>query len=571
MSEEQLQKIIAKYLEDNDGNIENLITEASISAVLKQKKEEYGLNEVVSQRYIRSVEHIIKLMGNGTILCDTGKINISMNSKEKIQPDFVIYIEENDVYQIIELKISGNAERQAVTEVTAYQAELMNYLPGLSYNHFPIIIISQDYKPLLKHSISSLLMSNQIILCLSVNMTCLDKGDTEFLDVVNCCAWKDIKWRLTKDSLHGQTICFYANHSNFPEHEMDKILSYGAQLVCEEAEKSKGNGLVIAWKRNKHDNSYDAVYTDYFLSYFSINPYANYISTGTNTVIDKNIKEVINESAGMTSLYPDSFLSDKMRTLYKDEFSLHIEGHMTIEDFLYAHEDCQIIKVMYWGLVNEFITDSLLHNPLFKPQSVTDLYADHTYFENLVYLFDERLNFESTFAAFKMGMLDEQFMNKPQKKGYEYASYVYSKQIWDKMAKDAEQLRLYNCGRKYQCKIANGENNYSEELAKCYETLCRWHSEKTILNEADEFIIENCIIAHNIIEYVIQKYNLDEDNDYFDEQVENLEYETFTLENKRKEKISETIKELNCGNIYRLIESRQEEMAFLCFKYSTMV
>ena len=568
MKEEELQKFIAERLEDNDYNINNLITESSWDSILSKKKDEYGINEIVTQRYIRSVERVMQLIGDGEILCDNGKTNISINPKDKIQPDFVIYVEENDVYEIIELKVSGNAERQAVTEVTAYQAELMNYLPGLSYNHFPLIIIAQDYKALLRHSISSLLLDNQNVLCLSVNMDRLNNQNDDFLDVVECCTWEDIGWRLSKDSLHGRTICFYRNGSNhYSEKEMEDILNYGAQLICSEAEKIKSNGLVIAWKNHTNNNNYDETSTDYFLTYFLINPYTNYQDTGAETVIEKNIQKVKRESEGMNSLDAGSSFSDILKPLYSKDFSLHEEWYASIDEFLYVKQDISIVNVMYWGLLNELITESRLYNPLFKIRTLPELFSKNTYFANLTYLFDDRMKFDKSFDAFRMGILDEKYMNW-QKVNYDYSSYLYSKAIWDRLEKQPEWIRLYNCGKNYAKDRYNDNSACLPDTRKCQEVIREWRRNCSNLDEADNVLIENCMIGYDLINYVMQIENIDENDDDIDSKVDNAIYDVINTERKREAKIISTIEKLDVNIVKRLIESYPEEMAFLVAKYS---
>ena len=156
MKEAELQEKLVELLRKN-GSLADLINEESYDILIKNKKEEYGINEIVSQKYISSVEKVMDLIAcDGNIIFDDGKKNISKKSQEGLHPDFVIYNEEDDAYVIIELKVSSNAERQAVTEVMAYQLEIRNYLPGLSNYNIPIVIISQDYRPLLKHAVASM-------------------------------------------------------------------------------------------------------------------------------------------------------------------------------------------------------------------------------------------------------------------------------------------------------------------------------------------------------------------------------------------------------------------------------
>jgi hypothetical protein len=69
---------------------------------------------------------------------------------------------------IVELKKSKQTERQAMTELLAYEHEVKNYFPFLSNLDLCFVLVSTEYSPLLEHSVAALTTwESKQILCLN--------------------------------------------------------------------------------------------------------------------------------------------------------------------------------------------------------------------------------------------------------------------------------------------------------------------------------------------------------------------------------------------------------------------
>lgn len=567
MLESKIQEMLANEIRENDGSLACLISEVSYDNLLRKKKDIYGMNDIISQRYISSVETVMDLVScEGKIICDDGKKNISMNSSETLRPDFVIYNEEDDAYIIVELKVSANAERQAVTEVMAYQLELRNYLPGLSNYNIPIVIISQDYRPLLKHAIFSMLMENQNVLCLSVNEDALMNGRTEeVLEIVDCDTWSEIKWECRKDSLVGYTLSFYKiGEQSYSDKEMENIISMTTVLISTEAEKVNSNGFAIAWKfKNADGFDKESFYmTDYFVTYFCVDPYKNYVESVENTIMNKHIMYVKRE--GVFKELGAHFFLDKVKKIFNRNFDILYECGGNFEQFIFPREiDNRILlKVASWGIVHEFILDMLKNNPLFIDNVPLDIFNPKDFLKCFSILCGDVLQFDSLDDCFKFGQMESSYhTTSVQIDCYSYTLYRLSSEVWNRLSvKTSKMISLYEYGKKY------GQIEYIEDddyyiISDCKRAFDFWA--QMVFNESkSDFdrkeVIENCLFGYQVQNHICNYMDLDEEDENLDEKCEETILNLYNSEEKKSEII-------NFG-LDKMIEDSDAYLSFI--KYS---
>lgn len=85
---------------------------------------------VVFQKITECFKYCLKSFNNNEII--TENKNISINVKDRLAPDFVVYAPETQSIVIIELKNIKDPTREARTELGAYAAEMKTFLPFLS-------------------------------------------------------------------------------------------------------------------------------------------------------------------------------------------------------------------------------------------------------------------------------------------------------------------------------------------------------------------------------------------------------------------------------------------------------
>ena len=83
--------------------------------------------------------------------------NVSSESKEILRPDIVLFNPDgNYTFVVVELKRNDQTERQAITELLAYQQEIKNACPFISDKDINFVLISKDWSPLLRHSVENI-------------------------------------------------------------------------------------------------------------------------------------------------------------------------------------------------------------------------------------------------------------------------------------------------------------------------------------------------------------------------------------------------------------------------------
>jgi hypothetical protein len=93
--------------------------------------------------------------------------NISLNPKDILKPDFVLYSAETQSIVIVELKNLKSATRQAGTEVGAYAAEIKTYLPFMADGEVVNVIVSSEWPVLLRHYVmNEIIWLNRNVICL---------------------------------------------------------------------------------------------------------------------------------------------------------------------------------------------------------------------------------------------------------------------------------------------------------------------------------------------------------------------------------------------------------------------
>lgn len=97
-------------------------------------------------------------------------LSVSLHKGEILRPDIVCYNPEKRVFVIFEIKRDKLTERQALTELYAYEQEIRNILPFIGNSEIQTVLISKDWDTLLEHAVSNYnSWSNKNCLALAIN------------------------------------------------------------------------------------------------------------------------------------------------------------------------------------------------------------------------------------------------------------------------------------------------------------------------------------------------------------------------------------------------------------------
>lgn len=222
----------------------------------KEKLEKFSPKKLEEKKIHSSFINCLEALHVNTVF--SANQNISLSGNEILKPDLVLYAPEVAGIVIVELKNSANAARQAGTEISAYAAELKNHLLFLSDGDVFNVIISPEWKTLLKHHVlHEIFWKNRNILCLKP----IQKGDSniqlEILPIQELLNTK-LTYQIPEEYLCGYQLCLYDhelkknNSDERMEYFNNRINQMKAALsvMAAEGERQASHGFAFLWQDN---------------------------------------------------------------------------------------------------------------------------------------------------------------------------------------------------------------------------------------------------------------------------------------------------------------------------------
>jgi hypothetical protein len=249
-----LERKVQEWLEKNYESLTELI--GNRECILENEADEesipyYSLDYMVNKKIIKSANYVF----NNLYLLDllVADENISLQKGEQLYPDLLLFNPETSTFIIVEIKRSGQAEREAVTELLAYEHELQNLFPFMSKLEVCFVLISADFKPLLEHSVYSLaLWQNRKVLPLKISGLESENSSEWALEVHIPDSWSLLsQGHFLPSQMSTVNLVLYdkdAYNSDVKikdKEENIEILQRGLELIVKDGEKSNSNGFVL--------------------------------------------------------------------------------------------------------------------------------------------------------------------------------------------------------------------------------------------------------------------------------------------------------------------------------------
>lgn len=250
-NEAEMQKWLKDELDTCDG-LNDLIINCD-------KLESFNPSNLEENKIYASFKNCLEALYLNTIFSDNE--NIALSENEILKPDFLLYAPESQGIVIIELKNSANAARQAGTEISAYSAELKNHLLFLSDGDVFNVIISPEWKTLLKHHVlHEIFWKNRNILCLKPVEQENGNIRLEILSIQELLN-TPLKYKIPKEYLYGYQICLYDYELYNSNVDLKKRKAYfdkrvnqmkaALSIMAIEGERQGSHGFAFLWKDNK--------------------------------------------------------------------------------------------------------------------------------------------------------------------------------------------------------------------------------------------------------------------------------------------------------------------------------
>lgn len=332
----------------------------------EQYQPYFSVNYQIREKYINCVRMILEGLSDDLTIVNGEKIkNISLHNSERLYPDIILYNEENSKYFIVELKRSGEAERQAVTELLGYQLEIKNHLPFINNFDMPLIIVATEFNTLLLHSIASILLNNIPVMCLRPIL----KNDVfNGFDILDVQAWSCLEQsNIEFESMNGYSVCLYGkNEEIIKQEEVFADMELAIEYLKNDANKIGSHGFCIAYADYDADVIDSPISTSYTIAIFTINPYSIYYKSllgNERSIIAKHINKCIRETdLKEHSNYSDKSLTRGMYDFLNSKYRPTMEGFINFDQYIENIAKRGIpVFCDAWGEVGEYIRKLYIH------------------------------------------------------------------------------------------------------------------------------------------------------------------------------------------------------------------
>lgn len=332
---------------------------------------EFSVDYLLRKKYARAARHAIdQLTVLEIVSVDT---SISGVKGEILRPDIVAYNAERASFVLIEVKKENQTEREAITELIAYEQELKNHFPFLSKRDVVFVTISTKWSTLLEHAISSLVTwQNYTCLCIHANIA----EDEIELSVAIPAAWRLLESaRLPYHALTTVHLCPYDKKMDISIHDeavmMRQMLS-ALTLIARDADRAGSHGFALLWRDHSHKSE-----STFVITIGVINPHAFLQHSFMHDVWNRDsdlhrfFKQKSNDNLAeaydfveydhVSSSETIGYIAENARRLLKETGRPRLEGFSIWEDAYHEmHWRAEPSFIEFWGALDEFYTEFVL-------------------------------------------------------------------------------------------------------------------------------------------------------------------------------------------------------------------
>lgn len=321
----------------------------------------FSIDEYIRRKYASATDNTLRSIENLEVL--TSDNNVSTHSSQVLRPDLVCINPESQQIIIFEIKKSTQTERQALTELLAYEHEIKNLLPFLSSYDLTFVLVSTEWSVLLEHAAGSAISwSNKNLLCLKAKT---DASKLTFnIHTLN-------SWSITgnaffpPESVTSFTVSFKANPS-MEESEIAYRLDLLLGFFAREADRIGLHGFAITTTDMGPYNE-----KGYQIVFCAVNPLAffdNMLSSGQITVHDGHLVRQIESykvkhgaESGISSL--DNLITKIVKPRLDIFDNVEFGGYFAWDITRHQLKDRGLPTfVEFWGLPGDYARD-YINNP----------------------------------------------------------------------------------------------------------------------------------------------------------------------------------------------------------------
>lgn len=212
---------------------------------------DFSPQNLSEQKFYDSYKASLEALSDTTVFSENE--NISLDPREGLKPDFVLYSASAQCFVIVELKNIPGPTRQAGTELNAYASEIRTWMPLCADGDIVYVIVSMDWPALLKHYIRhEVFWQSRNLICLQ---PCRNNGKIG-LEIVDPRFFSEdlFSFKISDRHIGGYHICLY-DKGRYPENpELTRLDKHIEQMKCalqqmaQQGNTLKSHGFAFLWK-----------------------------------------------------------------------------------------------------------------------------------------------------------------------------------------------------------------------------------------------------------------------------------------------------------------------------------
>jgi hypothetical protein len=219
---------------------------------------------------LRNLQAARSVLGSlhGLELISKNNTSISRTKGESLFTDLLYCRPETSQFIIIEVKNQKASVRETVTELLAYEHEILNHIPFAGSKDVLMTVVSREFSPLLDHALTGLITwSRRRILCLQFD----DSGTEPRLLLHIPKAWAAVgQDTLSASGIITASLSFDPK-DGLTDQQIRAVCETGAALMVREAERAGGSGFAMV----VHDHlSRRMTQSPYFIIAGVVNPFS---------------------------------------------------------------------------------------------------------------------------------------------------------------------------------------------------------------------------------------------------------------------------------------------------------
>ena len=206
-----------------------------------------SIDSIQRERTILAADEALSVLDELDIVSDNTSISLSIG--EILKPDFVLFNRRLGKIVLVELKDDALPERQAVSELLAYEREIRNHFPFLGQPEVVFVLIARHWSDLLTHAYAGLAARGRPAL---VGLTLTGEAPEFHLAPRSDEGWM----RRHHFGIGPKALRSRSYFVTFPKPEEYRYVALlnAADLMRQTADRLGQHGLCFAWEKPNEPN-----------------------------------------------------------------------------------------------------------------------------------------------------------------------------------------------------------------------------------------------------------------------------------------------------------------------------